>query len=68
MTSFLLSDCHHPIEGGGGSQVSGAKVQRVKPQLALFLLSVDFPSSCAGLFAPKEGYVETSRVCIPTEI
>ena len=58
MTSFLLSDCHHPIE----LQVSGAKVQRVKPQLALFLLSVDFPSSCAGLFAPKEGYVETSRV------
>lgn len=56
------------FEGGGGSQVSGTEVQRVKPQLALLLLSVDFPSSCAGLFAPKEGCAETSRVCIPIEI
>ena len=68
MTCSLPSDCHHPTEGAGGSQAAGVEAQRVKPQLALFLVSAGFPSSGAGLCAPKEGPAKASRVCIPTEI
>ena len=43
--SPLLSDQHHPLEGGGRSHVAGAEALRFRSELAPFPLSVCFPHS-----------------------
>ena len=59
ITILLVSCC---------SQVDGAEGLFIRLGLALFSLSVSFPSSHTGAFVSIKGHTETVRVCVLMEV